>query len=162
MIFKQLKMEGFMQGRWAHKHPESLKRLMAWMKEVSKHVTPHLAPGLSTGCESKSRLWKSPGCSTAKDGAVTACPSRFKSASQRPALNIPCFSILGYRLVRTYCSLPTITKWSDQSAPGEGSCSSWRRRSTVVSAPWVQQEVAWLWTGSTGVFFFLLHLSHVC
>lgn len=34
ILFKQLKMEGFLQGRWAHKHPESLKRLMAWVKEV--------------------------------------------------------------------------------------------------------------------------------
>lgn len=36
MICKQLKMEGFMQGRWAHKDPESLKRLMGWVKEVSE------------------------------------------------------------------------------------------------------------------------------
>lgn len=35
MIFKQLKMEGFMQSRWEHKHPESLKRLMGWLREVS-------------------------------------------------------------------------------------------------------------------------------
>lgn len=35
MIFKQLKMEGFMQSRWEHKHPESLKRLLGWLKEVS-------------------------------------------------------------------------------------------------------------------------------
>ena len=35
MIFKQLKVEGFMQSRWEHKHPESLKRLMGWVKEVS-------------------------------------------------------------------------------------------------------------------------------
>lgn len=35
MIFKQLKMEGFMQSRWEHKHPESLKKLMGWLKEVS-------------------------------------------------------------------------------------------------------------------------------
>lgn len=34
MIFKQLKMEGFLQNRWQHKHAESLKRLMAWLKEV--------------------------------------------------------------------------------------------------------------------------------
>ena len=42
-----------MQSRWEHKHPESLKRLMAWMKEVSEStycsicvaiiVTQHLA-----------------------------------------------------------------------------------------------------------------------
>lgn len=34
MIFKQLKMEGFLQNRWEHKHAESLKRLMAWLQEV--------------------------------------------------------------------------------------------------------------------------------
>ncbi|MEQ2183900.1 Prostaglandin reductase 1 [Goodea atripinnis] len=28
-----LRMEGFMVNRWEHKHPESLKRLMAWLKE---------------------------------------------------------------------------------------------------------------------------------
>lgn len=39
MIFKQLKMEGFMQSRWEHKHPESLKRLMGWLKEVSDCVS---------------------------------------------------------------------------------------------------------------------------
>ena len=36
IIYKQLKMEGFLVTRFEHKHPESLKRLMAWMKEVSK------------------------------------------------------------------------------------------------------------------------------
>lgn len=35
MIIKQLKMEGFMQSRWEHKHPESLKRLLGWVREVS-------------------------------------------------------------------------------------------------------------------------------
>lgn len=35
MIFKELKMEGFMQSRWEHKHPESLKKLMGWLTEVS-------------------------------------------------------------------------------------------------------------------------------
>lgn len=39
MILKQLKMEGFMQSRWEHKHPESLKRLMGWLKEVSDCVS---------------------------------------------------------------------------------------------------------------------------
>ncbi|XP_029616191.1 prostaglandin reductase 1 isoform X1 [Salmo trutta] len=33
MIFKQLKMEGFMVSRWEHKNPESLMRLMAWKRE---------------------------------------------------------------------------------------------------------------------------------
>lgn len=35
MIFKELRMEGFMLSRWKHKDPESLKRLMGWLKEVS-------------------------------------------------------------------------------------------------------------------------------
>ncbi|XP_030636237.1 prostaglandin reductase 1-like isoform X2 [Chanos chanos] len=35
MIFKQLKMEGFMSVRWAHKDEESLKRLMGLVKEAS-------------------------------------------------------------------------------------------------------------------------------
>ncbi|CAB1326931.1 unnamed protein product [Coregonus sp. 'balchen'] len=33
MIFKQLRMEGFLCGRWKHKHQQSLRRLMAWMTE---------------------------------------------------------------------------------------------------------------------------------
>uniref|UniRef100_A0A672FML8 Prostaglandin reductase 1 n=1 Tax=Salarias fasciatus TaxID=181472 RepID=A0A672FML8_SALFA len=33
MNMKQLKMEGFMQSRWEYKHQESLKRLMAWVRE---------------------------------------------------------------------------------------------------------------------------------
>lgn len=43
MIFKQLKMEGFMQSRWEHKHPESLMRLMGWLKEVSILCIFHLS-----------------------------------------------------------------------------------------------------------------------
>ncbi|KAG9345825.1 hypothetical protein JZ751_008981 [Albula glossodonta] len=35
MIFKQLKMEGFLVGRWQHKDHESLLRLLTWMKEAS-------------------------------------------------------------------------------------------------------------------------------
>lgn len=45
MITKQLKMEGFMQSRWAHKHPESLKRLMAWFKEGKLHCREHITKG---------------------------------------------------------------------------------------------------------------------
>uniref|UniRef100_A0A1A8E5V7 Prostaglandin reductase 1 n=2 Tax=Nothobranchius kadleci TaxID=1051664 RepID=A0A1A8E5V7_NOTKA len=45
MIFKQLKMEGFMQGRWQHKHPESLKRLMAWFKEGKLQCREHITKG---------------------------------------------------------------------------------------------------------------------
>ncbi|XP_023252516.1 prostaglandin reductase 1 [Seriola lalandi dorsalis] len=45
MIFKQLKMEGFMQSRWEHKHPESLKRLMGWLKEGKLHSREHITKG---------------------------------------------------------------------------------------------------------------------
>lgn len=34
MIFKQLKMEGFLVSRWEHKNKESLKRMLTWMQEV--------------------------------------------------------------------------------------------------------------------------------
>lgn len=45
MIFKQLKMEGFLQTRWEHKHPESLRRLMAWMKEGKLQCREHVTEG---------------------------------------------------------------------------------------------------------------------
>lgn len=45
MIFKELKMEGFMQSRWAHKHPESLSRLMAWLKEGKLKHREHITKG---------------------------------------------------------------------------------------------------------------------
>ncbi|CAL8325608.1 unnamed protein product [Lota lota] len=45
MIFKQLKMEGFLVTRWEHKHPESLKRLMAWMKEGKLQCREHITEG---------------------------------------------------------------------------------------------------------------------
>ncbi|XP_051284731.1 prostaglandin reductase 1 [Dicentrarchus labrax] len=45
MIFKQLKMEGFMQSRWEHKHPESLKRLMGWLKEGKLQCREHITKG---------------------------------------------------------------------------------------------------------------------
>ncbi|XP_034061117.1 prostaglandin reductase 1-like [Gymnodraco acuticeps] len=45
MIFKQLKMEGFMQSRWEHKNPESLKRLMGWLKEGKLQCREHTTKG---------------------------------------------------------------------------------------------------------------------
>nr|XP_061810792.1 prostaglandin reductase 1-like [Nerophis lumbriciformis] len=45
MIFKQLKMEGFMQSRWQAKHPESLKRLMGWLKEGKVQSREHVTKG---------------------------------------------------------------------------------------------------------------------
>lgn len=45
MIIKQLKMEGFMQSRWEHKHPESLKRLMGWLKEGKLQCREHVTRG---------------------------------------------------------------------------------------------------------------------
>uniref|UniRef100_A0A3P9KCM1 Prostaglandin reductase 1 n=1 Tax=Oryzias latipes TaxID=8090 RepID=A0A3P9KCM1_ORYLA len=45
MIIKQLKMEGFMQSRWTHKHPESLKRLMAWFKQGKLQYREHVTKG---------------------------------------------------------------------------------------------------------------------
>ncbi|XP_077598826.1 prostaglandin reductase 1-like [Stigmatopora nigra] len=45
MIVKQLKMEGFMQSRWESKHPESLKRLMGWLKEGKVQSREHVTKG---------------------------------------------------------------------------------------------------------------------
>ncbi|XP_026208729.1 prostaglandin reductase 1-like [Anabas testudineus] len=45
MIFKQIKMEGFLQSRWEHKHPESLKRLMGWLKEGKLKSREHMTKG---------------------------------------------------------------------------------------------------------------------
>lgn len=45
MIMKQLKMEGFMQTRWAHKHPESLKRLLGWVREGKLQYREHVTKG---------------------------------------------------------------------------------------------------------------------
>ncbi|KAI5629833.1 prostaglandin reductase 1, partial [Silurus asotus] len=40
MIFKQLRMEGFLVGRWEHKNEESQRRMLIWLQEAShKHVT---------------------------------------------------------------------------------------------------------------------------
>lgn len=38
MIFKQLKMEGFLVSRWENKNEESLKRMLTWMQEVHPHA----------------------------------------------------------------------------------------------------------------------------
>ncbi|XP_061664624.1 prostaglandin reductase 1-like [Syngnathoides biaculeatus] len=45
MIVKQLKMEGFMQSRWERKHPESLRRLMSWLKEGKLQSREHITEG---------------------------------------------------------------------------------------------------------------------
>ncbi|CAL8377015.1 unnamed protein product [Boreogadus saida] len=45
IIYKQLKMEGFLLTRFEHKHPESLKRLMAWMKEGKLQCREHITEG---------------------------------------------------------------------------------------------------------------------
>ncbi|KAM9425584.1 prostaglandin reductase 1-like isoform 2-T3 [Pholidichthys leucotaenia] len=45
MIFKQLKMEGFLQSQWEHKHPETLKRLAAWVKEGKLKCQEHVTKG---------------------------------------------------------------------------------------------------------------------
>ncbi|XP_033465925.1 prostaglandin reductase 1-like [Epinephelus lanceolatus] len=45
MIFKQLKMEGFMQSRWEHKHPETQGRLLGWYKEGKLKCREHITKG---------------------------------------------------------------------------------------------------------------------
>ncbi|XP_028999156.1 prostaglandin reductase 1-like [Betta splendens] len=45
MIFKQIKMEGFMETRWEHKNPESLKRLMGWINEGKLQGREHITKG---------------------------------------------------------------------------------------------------------------------
>ncbi|KAK3567707.1 hypothetical protein QTP86_021631 [Hemibagrus guttatus] len=35
MIFKELRMEGFLVGRWQHKNEESQRRLLTWLKEAN-------------------------------------------------------------------------------------------------------------------------------
>lgn len=45
MIMKQLKMEGFMVGRWEHKNQESLKRLLIWQKEGKLQCREHITKG---------------------------------------------------------------------------------------------------------------------
>lgn len=45
MIIKELKMEGFMQSSRQHKHPETLKRLLAWVKEGKLQCQEHVTKG---------------------------------------------------------------------------------------------------------------------
>ncbi|KAJ8000583.1 hypothetical protein DPEC_G00181890 [Dallia pectoralis] len=45
MVFKQLKMEGFLCGRWQHKNQESLRRLMTWLTEGKLRSCEHVTEG---------------------------------------------------------------------------------------------------------------------
>ncbi|RXM98837.1 Prostaglandin reductase 1 [Acipenser ruthenus] len=45
MIFKQLRMEGFLVSRWKHKDEETLKQLMAWVKEGKLKYEEHITKG---------------------------------------------------------------------------------------------------------------------
>ncbi|XP_067117525.1 prostaglandin reductase 1-like [Osmerus mordax] len=45
MVFKQLKMEGFLVNRWQHKNPEGIRRLLAWAKEGKLHCREHVTEG---------------------------------------------------------------------------------------------------------------------
>src|SRR4029434_2804460 len=36
MIMNQIRMEGFLVGRWEHKNKESLRRLLVWKQEASR------------------------------------------------------------------------------------------------------------------------------
>lgn len=45
MIMKQLRMEGFMVGRWEHKNEESLRRLLAWKREGKLKCPEHVTNG---------------------------------------------------------------------------------------------------------------------
>ncbi|KAL4006979.1 bromodomain-containing protein 7 [Sarotherodon galilaeus] len=45
MIMKQLKMEGFIFSRWQHKDHETLKRLLAWVKEGKLQCREHVTKG---------------------------------------------------------------------------------------------------------------------
>ncbi|XP_039901017.1 prostaglandin reductase 1-like [Simochromis diagramma] len=45
MIIKELKMEGFLITRWQHKHPETLRRLLAWVKEGKLQCQEHVTKG---------------------------------------------------------------------------------------------------------------------
>nr|XP_023011475.1 prostaglandin reductase 1 isoform X2 [Maylandia zebra] len=45
MIIKELKMEGFLITRWQHKHPETLRRLLAWVKEGKLQCREHVTKG---------------------------------------------------------------------------------------------------------------------
>ncbi|XP_060730928.1 prostaglandin reductase 1 isoform X1 [Tachysurus vachellii] len=45
MIFKELRMEGFLVGRWAHKNDESLRRLLTWLQEGKLKCREHVTVG---------------------------------------------------------------------------------------------------------------------
>ncbi|XP_036372489.1 prostaglandin reductase 1-like isoform X2 [Megalops cyprinoides] len=45
MIFKQLKMEGFISSRWQHKNEASLRRLLAWVQEGRLRCREHVTEG---------------------------------------------------------------------------------------------------------------------
>ncbi|MBN3285988.1 PTGR1 reductase, partial [Polyodon spathula] len=45
MNFKQLRMEGFVVNRWKHKDEETLKQLMAWVKEGKLKYEEHITKG---------------------------------------------------------------------------------------------------------------------
>lgn len=47
MIFKQLRMEGFLVHRWVHKNPEALKRLMGWVREGKLKCSEHVTEGFA-------------------------------------------------------------------------------------------------------------------
>lgn len=47
MIFKQLRMEGFLVTRWVHKNPEALKKLMGWVREGKLKCSEHLTDGFA-------------------------------------------------------------------------------------------------------------------
>ncbi|KAM9717994.1 prostaglandin reductase 1-like [Menidia menidia] len=42
---KQLKIEGFMQSRWEHEHPEGLRKLMGWLKQGKLKFREHVTKG---------------------------------------------------------------------------------------------------------------------
>ncbi|KAM9501503.1 prostaglandin reductase 1 [Clarias gariepinus] len=45
MIFKELRMQGFMVWSWKHKNEESLKRLLTWLKEGKLKCREHVTVG---------------------------------------------------------------------------------------------------------------------
>ncbi|KAJ8382227.1 hypothetical protein SKAU_G00030050 [Synaphobranchus kaupii] len=45
MVFKQLKMEGFLVSRWEHKNEQSLLRLISWIKEGKLKYSEHVTTG---------------------------------------------------------------------------------------------------------------------
>lgn len=47
VLFKQLRMEGFLVTRWQDQYPEGLQRMMAWVKEGKLRWTEHVTEGFS-------------------------------------------------------------------------------------------------------------------